>query len=200
MSNSPGSGASPTLHLVEILPGPGVKDVSEILGRSETLVRAASGAIVESVWAARLGRLYLILERIDPAALSVTFEAHGLAVKEIVPVRLIGTPAGASQAAPSHIVEWDLPAELGMEKYLKRKAEKSPLYAQVPEVQFLRTYVREDTVKCLCLYDAPDDDAVRRARAAVGAPISRLDRVDDGEERAPLGGAEPREGSVAGER
>ena len=200
MSITIGAGAPPaSLHLVEILPGPAAKDVSGLLGRADALVRAAGGAVVESVWAARLERLYLIVERIDPGALAATLDAHGLAVKEVAPVRLIGTPAG-DRRTPSHLVEWDLPVELGMEQYLKRKAEKSPLYAQVPEVQFLRTYVREDTVKCLCLYDAPDDDAVRRARAAVGAPISRLDRVGDGEERSSLGRTEPREGSAAGER
>ena len=186
MSNSIGGGApSSSLHLVEILAEPALKDVSELLGRADALVRTSGGAVVESVWAARLGRLYLILERIDPVAVAAKLEADGLAVKDVAPVRLIGTPAAGERAAPSHLVEWDLPVELGMEQYLKRKAEKSPLYALVPEVQFLRTYVREDTVKCLCLYDAPDDDAVRRARAAVGAPISRLDRVNDGEERSP---------------
>jgi hypothetical protein len=202
MSSVSREGAPPSslLHLVEIVPGPDLKDISELLGRAEALVRATGGAVVESVWAAGLGRLYLILEQIDPVALEATLEAEGLAVKEVALVRLIGTAAGGGRTAPSHLVEWDLPVELGMEQYLKRKAEKSPLYAQVPEVQFLRTYVREDTVKCLCLYEAPDDDAVRRARAAVGAPISRLDRVDGGEERPPLGGAQPREGSVAGGR
>ena len=61
-----------------------------------------------------------------------------------------------------------------METYLARKKANSPKYAQVPEVSFLRTYVREDTVKCLCFYDAPDEDAVLRARKAVSTPIDRL--------------------------
>jgi hypothetical protein len=64
-----------------------------------------------------------------------------------------------------------------MEAYLQRKAEKSPLYAQVPEVRFLRTYVREDMAKCVCLYAAPDEEAVRRARQVVSAPVDRLTRV-----------------------
>ena len=41
-------------------------------------------------------------------------------------------------------------------------------------MSFLRTYVREDTVKCLCFYDAPDEEAVVRAREAVSTPIDRL--------------------------
>ena len=61
-----------------------------------------------------------------------------------------------------------------METYLARKKANSPKYAQVPEVSFLRTYVREDTVKCLCFYDAPDEEAVVRAREAVSTPNDRL--------------------------
>jgi len=61
-----------------------------------------------------------------------------------------------------------------MEQYLTRKKANAPKYAEVPEVSFLRTYVREDTAKCLCFYDAPDEDAVVRAREAVSTPIDRL--------------------------
>ncbi|MGH2836239.1 MAG: DUF4242 domain-containing protein [Solirubrobacteraceae bacterium] len=65
-----------------------------------------------------------------------------------------------------------------MDAYLQRKKEKAPLYAQVPEVTFLRTYVREDMSKCLCLYDAGREGDVRRAREAVSTPISRLHELD----------------------
>ena len=41
-------------------------------------------------------------------------------------------------------------------------------------MSFLRTYVRVDMDKCLCFYDAPDEDAVRRARVAVQTPVDRL--------------------------
>ncbi len=69
-----------------------------------------------------------------------------------------------------------------MDSYLARKRKKAPLYAQVPEVALLRTYVREDTEKCLSLYDAPEDAAVvraRRAREVVTTPIDRLHRLAD---------------------
>ena len=75
-------------------------------------------------------------------------------------------------------VEWDIPEEISMETYLARKKANSPKYAQVPEVSFLRTYVREDTVKCLCFYDAPDEEAVVRAREAVSTPIDRLHALE----------------------
>ena len=61
--------------------------------------------------------------------------------------------------------------------YLARNRAKAASVRQVPEVKFLRTYVREDMLKCLCLYDGPDEDAIRRARDAVSTPISRLGTV-----------------------
>ena len=76
-----------------------------------------------------------------------------------------------------YLVEWDIPTEITMEQYLTRKKANAPKYAEVPEVSFLRTYVREDTVKCLCFYDAPDEEAVTRARQAVDTPIDRLFRL-----------------------
>jgi hypothetical protein len=61
-----------------------------------------------------------------------------------------------------------------MDAYLARKRANAPRYAEVPEVRFLRTYVCEDMSRCLCFYLAHDEAAVRRAREAVGAPVSRL--------------------------
>jgi hypothetical protein len=171
------------LILVEIAPEGPLPDVKALIACVHGSVNDLGGTLVESAWAADSARLYLIVEggARDSAAAQKALAAHlraeALPVKDVAAVRLVGTPAGEAPATPSHIVEWDLPADLGMERYLKRKAEKSPLYAQVPEVRFLRTYVREDTIKCVCLYHAPDDDAVRRARAAVGAPISRMAQV-----------------------
>ncbi len=65
-----------------------------------------------------------------------------------------------------------------METYLARKKANSPKYANVPEVSFLRTYVREDMDKCLCFYNAPDEDAVVRARDAVSTPIDRIHSLE----------------------
>jgi hypothetical protein len=98
-------------------------------------------------------------------------------------LRLVGAePAQlkASRPGAGYLVEWDLPAELDMDTYLARKKAKAPRYADVPEVSFLRTYVREDMAKCLCFYDAADEDIVRRGRAAVDTPIDRLHALDTG--------------------
>jgi hypothetical protein len=64
-----------------------------------------------------------------------------------------------------------------MDQYLTNKKSKAHLYANVPDTTFKRTYVREDMVKCLCLYDAPDEDAVLRAREAVSTPVDRVTRL-----------------------
>jgi hypothetical protein len=96
-------------------------------------------------------------------------------------VRLVGADlesVKAARPAAGYLVEWDLPPELDMESYLARKKANAPRYADVPEVSFLRTYVREDMIKCLCFYDAPDEAAVRRARDAVSTPIDRLHGLD----------------------
>lgn len=189
------------LLLVEIVPEGPFPDVKALIARVHASVHDLGSTLVESAWAADSARLYLIVEggaRDSAAAqkaLAARLQAEALPVKDVAAVRLVGTPAAEAPATPSHIVEWDLPAELGMERYLKRKAKKSPLYAQVPEVRFLRTYVREDTIKCVCLYQAPDDDAVRRARAAVGAPISRMAQVESLEVAARASG--PSETDVA---
>jgi hypothetical protein len=96
-------------------------------------------------------------------------------------VRLVGADLAqlkAARPAAGYLVEWDLPDELDMDTYLARKKEKAPRYADVPEVSFLRTYVREDMAKCLCFYDAADEEVVRRGRAAVDTPIDRLHALE----------------------
>ena len=48
-----------------------------------------------------------------------------------------------------------------------------------PDYGRLREWPRDQVVKCLCFYDAPDEDAVRRARAAVDTPVDRLTRLGE---------------------
>jgi len=95
-------------------------------------------------------------------------------------VRLIGKRTEEVEARKeglNYLVEWNLPEHLTMEQYLERKKKNSVHYAEVPEVSFSRTYVCEDMTKCLCFYKAPDEDAVKRAREAVRAPIDALTAI-----------------------
>lgn len=148
----------------------------------------AGGELIEVQVSPALGRAYCIVELDGPAS---RLEAHlrvaGITFESVAPVRLVGADLAQVKAARGgarYLVEWDFPAELTMDQYLARKKEKAPLYANVPEVTFLRTYVREDMLKCLCFYDGPDEDAIRRAREAVSTPISRLGGVQP--EQAPV--------------
>ncbi len=146
----------------------------------DAATRAAGGEVIEFQVGQDLAVLYAVLEHADGTALRSALERAQVAPQDFAQVRLVGQSleeVKAQRGAANYLVEWDLPAGLTMEAYLQRKAEKSPLYAQVPEVQFLRTYVREDMAKCVCLYAAPDEAAVRRARQVVSAPVDRLTRL-----------------------
>jgi uncharacterized protein DUF4242 len=153
-----------------------------LFDRIASLTRESGGELIEIQVATDLQRVYSVVEHEDRAALEAALRDAGVEYRDVAPVRLVGTTLDvlkAARPAANYLVEWDLPAGLAMDTYLERKRAKSPLYANVPEVKFLRTYVREDMIKCLCFYDAPDEEAVRRAREAVSTPIDRLTRVRD---------------------
>ncbi|TDE89640.1 DUF4242 domain-containing protein [Occultella glacieicola] len=130
------------------------------------------------------GKVFVIADLEGGATSEATLAAlagAGIGVEDSAPVRLVGADLAqikATRPAGQYLVEWDIPAGISMDAYLTRKAEKSPLYDQVPDVQFLRTYVREDMVKCLCFYDGQDEAAVRRARDVVSTPVDRLHELD----------------------
>ncbi|TAK23778.1 MAG: DUF4242 domain-containing protein [Chloroflexota bacterium] len=139
----------------------------------------AAGELVEVHVSRNLNRAYVVIEHTDGLGLEATLREQ-LTFESIDQVRLVGAELADVKAVRGEarfLVEWDFPPTLTMETYLARKKEKAPLYAQIPEVTFLRTYVREDMVKCLCFYDGPDSAAVCRARDIVGAPVHRLSEL-----------------------
>ena len=166
----------PTLFLVEFVPTPATADASqqliEDIGSASTLIEAQVTS--------DNGRVFAIVEAEDAAAatgqLSTLEPASDPAAVRLVGAELADVKAARPEAG--YLVEWDIPAEITMEQYLARKKANSPKYAEVPEVSFLRTYVREDTAKCLCFYNAPDEAAVERARQAVGTPFDRLFKLN----------------------
>jgi hypothetical protein len=170
------------LYLSEIVTGTDERGrAEEIVERLGSAASGAGGRLLEVQVSEDFARIFFVAEDVDPAQLAARIADLGVARTEPALVRLVGATVDQVRAratgAASHLVEWDFPAGLDMDTYLARKKEKSPLYAQVPEVAFLRTYVREDMGKCLCLYDAPDDAAVVRAREVVTTPIDRLHRL-----------------------
>lgn len=179
-----------TLHLFEIVPAErGPEAVRATVAAVDEAAREHGGAVLESQFARGAGRLFAVVELDGPAealgrALRGRLEGAAAEFDGPHEVRLVGAEIEQIRALPrsaDYLVEWDIPAEIGMDRYLEAKRAKSPRYAEIPEVSFLRTYVREDTVKCLCLYDAPDEQAVRRAREIVSTPVDRLHRLEEEE-------------------
>lgn len=171
-----------SLLLAEVLPADA--EVTAVLDTVRDAAASIGGEFVEAQVTADRGRFFAIVDAQRDGAtadLQAALVAAGLQVDAVSPVRLVGAELAdvkANRPSSGYLVEWDLPAGLTMDAYLARKKEKSPLYAQVPEITFQRTYVREDMVKCLCFYDAPDEEAVRRAREAVDTPVDRLTRIE----------------------
>lgn len=169
-----------SLFLIELaLSTPSAEAARNAIEQVGNTASVAGGELIESQVTADYSQVFVIVEGdtcrgIDVATLGAAVEASVDGPHE---VRLVGADLAdikAARPSGSHLVEWDIPAEITMEQYLTRKAEKSPLYDQVPDVDFLRTYVREDTAKCLCFYDAETEEQVRHAREVVSTPVSRL--------------------------
>jgi Protein of unknown function (DUF4242) len=167
-----------TLYLYEIVTAaPDRARADQVLKDLDAHIHHGGGELIEAQITAGAHRIFAVAEFDGTPAV---FETAALDVELVSgpdEVRLVGANlATIKEARPAagYLVEWDLPADLDMASYLARKQANAPKYADVPEVSFLRTYVREDMNKCLCFYDAPDEAAVRRAREAVSTPIDRL--------------------------
>ena len=154
--------------------------LEEIVSTLAKVIKDSGGEPVEFFFGEGLKTVYSISEVPSKIALEAQLTKSDISYKEVSQVRIVGATVDEvrqhSQDA-TYLVEWDLPADLSMDTYLQRKKEKSPLYANVPETTFLRTYVREDMDKCVCLYDAPDEAAVVRARECVDTPIDRMTTI-----------------------
>ena len=170
-----------SLFLLEIAPSSATREGSQAV--LDALLGAGDGEaseIIESQVAADHSRLFTVVEAGSAEAAAAVGEAVREVAEEVQgpdEVRLVGAELEEIKAlrrGAGYLVEWDIPAEITMDQYLARKKANAPKYAEVPETSFLRTYVREDTAKCLCFYDAPDEDAVVRAREAVSTPIDRI--------------------------
>jgi len=139
------------------------------------------GEFIESQVTADHNRVFAVLEHENIVEVENALETAGLDVEDVAKVRLVGAELDdvkKLKKGSQYLVEWDFPEGLTMDKYLARKKEKSPLYEAIDDVKFLRTYVREDMVKCLCFYDGDSEDAIVNARKVVDTPISRLHKLE----------------------
>jgi len=138
------------------------------------------GEIVEAQVGLEAGRAFLVAQASSAARVEEAARSAGFSVSQVKEVLLVGTELDKVKeraGKANYLVEWNLPAGLTMEQYLKRKKEKSVRYAEIPEVSFERTYVCTDMSKCLCFYDSPDEELVRKARELVEAPIDSLTTI-----------------------
>jgi hypothetical protein len=170
------------LYLIERSFDAASDDPTAEFGAVKDAATRAGAELIEVQVSRSLGKAYFVVELDGPAIrVEANLRAAQLAFDSVSQVRLVGADLEQVKKArgeAQYLVEWDFPGELTMDTYLARKKEKAPLYANVPDVKFLRTYVREDMVKCLCLYDGPDEAAIRRAREAVSTPITRLGALE----------------------
>src|SRR5690625_951161 len=138
--------------------------------------------LIEVQVAKDVSRSFLIFESEEESGLTANIEKQNCTVAVIKDVRIVCKDleeVKKKAAKVNYLIEWNLPEDLTMDAYLDRKKTNSVHYAEVPEVSFARTYVCEDMSKCLCFYDAPDEDAVKRAREAVKTPIDSITEIAD---------------------
>lgn len=169
-----------SLYLVEVpLEGRKEPEIAEAL---DQVARAlgGDGEIIEVQVGLEADRAFIVANAPDAARVAEAVKAAGLSVENAKEVRLVGAELDEVKGRAgkaNYLVEWNLPAGLTMEQYLKRKQEKSVHYAEVPEINFERTYVCTDMSKCLCFYDSPSEELVKKARKLVEAPIDSLTTV-----------------------
>lgn len=123
---------------------------------------------------------YFIVESDSEVEAKQFLEDVSIQVSLVKEVRLVGKDLDEikkGDVSIDYLVTWNIPEGITMDQYLERKKKNSVHYEEVPEVQFQRTYVCEDMTKCVCLYNAPNEDAVRRAREAVDTPIDDIEKI-----------------------
>ncbi|MPZ98622.1 MAG: DUF4242 domain-containing protein [Dehalococcoidia bacterium] len=172
-----------SLFLLEVpLPDNSSESADGLFERLADAAMQSNGELIEIQVSKAQGVVYAIVEHRSAEVVDAFFRQASIDFNEVAPVRLVGAELEdlkQKKAGAQFLVEWDIPEGTTMEQYLTTKRSKAHLYANVPETTFLRTYVREDMMKCLCFYDAPDEDAVLRAREAVSTPVDRLNRLGE---------------------
>lgn len=172
-----------SLYLVESVLRSVVKDVAALEPKIAELKEAWTAqniALIEVQVSKDLSRAFFIFETAERDVLLESLRKAGIPVILSKPVRLVGNDieqVKLQAEVVNYLVEWNLPENITMDQYLERKQTNSVHYAEVPEVSFSRTYVCEDMTKCLCFYDAPGEAAVKKARAAVKAPIDSITEI-----------------------
>jgi len=169
------------LYLVESVLTDSIKEKQVFEQKAEALNGALTqlGASLAEIQVSKdFSRAFFIVDSEGRNTVNESFRNLEIPISLVKSVRLVGQQLEeARQQAVNFLVEWNLPENLTMDAYLDRKKTNSVHYAEVPEVEFARTYVCEDMTKCLCFYDAPSEGAVKKAREAVKAPIDSITEI-----------------------
>ncbi|EKU50237.1 DUF4242 domain-containing protein [Staphylococcus massiliensis] len=169
-----------TLFLLETRNNQIAKDKQELEAKAQELKTNDFPTLIEVQATEDLNHAYFIVEADSEDDAKQFLDAQDIQIDLIKEVRLVGKDLDevkSSQQGVDYLVTWNIPEGITMDQYLARKKKNSVHYEEVPEVTFQRTYVCEDMSKCICLYDAPDEDAVKRARKAVDTPIDEIEKL-----------------------
>jgi hypothetical protein len=156
------------------------KEVDEKAASLQSSLNEKHAELIEVQISKDFSRSFFIIEAKDRAIATDILKAAALPIQLVKEVRLVGKEledVKQNSGVVNYLVEWNIPDNISMDQYLARKKKNSVHYQEVPEVTFSRTYVCEDMTKCLCFYDAPDEEAVKRAREAVQTPIDSITEI-----------------------
>lgn len=169
-----------SLFLLETTDLSFAQNQTEFEDKVETLAQTEQHELIEVQVTEDFTHGYFIVEADSEENAKALLEDNGIKVSLVKEVRLVGKPLDEVKQGDvniDYLVTWNIPEGITMDQYLARKKKNSVHYEEVPEVQFQRTYVCEDMTKCVCLYNAPNEDAVRRAREAVDTPIDDIEKI-----------------------
>lgn len=169
-----------SLFLLETTDLSFAQNQTEFEDKVETLAQAEQHELIEVQVTEDFTHGYFIVEADSEENAKALLEDNGIKVSLVKEVRLVGKSLDEVKQGDvniDYLVTWNIPEGITMDQYLARKKKNSVHYEEVPEVQFQRTYVCEDMTKCVCLYNAPNEDAVRRAREAVDTPIDDIEKI-----------------------
>ncbi|MDQ7193224.1 DUF4242 domain-containing protein [Staphylococcus felis] len=169
-----------SLFLLETTDLSFAQNQTEFEDKIETLAQTEQHELIEVQVTEDFTHGYFIVEADSEENAKALLEDNGIKVSLVKEVRLVGKSLDEVKQGDvniDYLVTWNIPEGITMDQYLARKKKNSVHYEEVPEVQFQRTYVCEDMTKCVCLYNAPNEDAVRRAREAVDTPIDDIEKI-----------------------
>ncbi|REI22328.1 DUF4242 domain-containing protein [Staphylococcus felis] len=169
-----------SLFLLETTDLSFAQNQTEFEDKVETLAQTEQHELIEVQVTEDFTHGYFIVEADSEENAKALLEDNGIKVSLVKEVRLVGKSLDEVKQGDvniDYLVTWNIPEGITMDQYLARKKKNSVHYEEVPEVQFQRTYVCEDMTKCVCLYNAPNENAVRRAREAVDTPIDDIEKI-----------------------